>query len=79
MNEATHSTLRALAGGFAGAALGGALGASNLVLPPLLGLEDPPDEQSPQTQARAVAWYVVGGLAAAGTVRLLARRSGTKD
>ena len=52
-----------------GALLGLAAGA--VVLPPLLGLGSAPSRRTTATAVMTVAWYTVGGLAAAGTARLL--------
>jgi hypothetical protein len=48
-----------------GAVLGllGGLGAA--LLPPVLGLGQPPHRKTPVTQLMTVAWYLIGGLAAA--------------
>jgi hypothetical protein len=48
-----------------GAALGAAAGIGAVVLPPFLGLGSRPASRTPQTAAMTVAWYLVGGLAAA--------------
>lgn len=48
-----------------GVALGLAGGAGALVLPRPLGLGDPPSSDRIANQIMTVAWYVVGGLAAA--------------
>jgi hypothetical protein len=56
-----------------GAILGliGGLGAA--LLPPVLGLGQPPHRKTPYTHILTVAWYVLGGIAAAATFRALAR------
>jgi len=54
-----------------GAALGSAAGVGAVVLPPLLGLGSDPSRRTPQTKAMTVAWYLAGGLAAAGVFSLL--------
>jgi hypothetical protein len=54
-----------------GALLGLAAGAGAVVLPPLLGLGSAPSRRTTATAVMTVAWYTVGGLAAAGTARLL--------
>jgi hypothetical protein len=59
---------------FRGAALGAAAGVGGALLPPKLGLGHQPDEETPATQAMTVAWYLVGGLAAAAVASRLARR-----
>lgn len=56
-----------------GAALGLAAGVGGVVLPPLVGLGSAPSGRTAATAAMTVAWYAVGGLAAAGTARLLSR------
>lgn len=58
---------------FRGAALGAAAGVGGAFLPPVLGLGHQPDEETPVTQAMTVAWYLVGGLAAAAVARKLAQ------
>ena len=57
-----------------GAALGAAAGIGAVVLPPLMGLGSAPSRRTPQTKAMAFAWYLAGGLAAAGAWSLLLRR-----
>lgn len=59
-----------------GAALGLAAGAGALVLPRRMGLGDPPRSTSPANQLMTVAWYLIGGLAAAAASRsgMLARQ-----
>jgi hypothetical protein len=54
-----------------GAILGllGGLGAA--LLPPMLGLGRKPVQRTPQTMAMTVAWYTLGGLAAAATQMVL--------
>lgn len=56
-----------------GAALGllGGLGAA--LLPPVLGLGQPPHRKTPFTQILTVAWYLLGGLAAAATYDAVSR------
>jgi len=54
-----------------GALLGLAAGLGAVFLPEPLGLGRQPTERPPVTQAMTVAWYVVGGLAAAATYRAL--------
>lgn len=56
-----------------GAALGLAAGIGGVVLPPLVGLGSAPSGRTAATAAMTVAWYAIGGLAAAGTARLLSR------
>jgi hypothetical protein len=48
-----------------GIALGLTAGLGAILLPKPLGLGDPPDAHRPETQLMTVAWYVIGGLAAA--------------
>lgn len=57
-----------------GAALGLAAGVGALVLPQRLGLGDPPKSELLSNQVMTVAWYLVGGLAAAWTARCLAAK-----
>jgi predicted nicotinamide N-methyase len=57
-----------------GAALGIAAGVGALVLPQKLGLGDPPKSELLSNQVMTVAWYVLGGLAAAWTARCLAEK-----
>lgn len=57
-----------------GAALGLAAGACALLLPPKLGLGTPPKSELLSNQVMTVAWYVLGGLAAAWTAQCLAAR-----
>ncbi|WP_324672570.1 hypothetical protein [Hymenobacter sp. GOD-10R] len=53
-----------------GALLGLAAGVGGVVLPGPLGLGKAPSNRTPQTKLMTVAWYLVGGLAAAGASRL---------
>ncbi len=55
-----------------GAMIGLGAGVGTALLPPALGLGHPPNERAPQTQIMTVAWYVAGGLIAAGAARWLA-------
>ena len=48
-----------------GIALGLAAGAGALILPRRMGLGDPPRSDQFDNQVMTVAWYVIGGLAAA--------------
>jgi hypothetical protein len=57
-----------------GAALGLAAGACALVLPQKLGLGAPPKSELLSNQVMTVAWYVLGGLAAAWTAQCLAEK-----
>ncbi|UYZ58679.1 hypothetical protein [Hymenobacter latericus] len=56
-----------------GAALGVAAGVGGVLLPGPMGLGDGPSNRTPQTQLMTVAWYTLGGLAAAGMSRLWSR------
>jgi hypothetical protein len=49
----------------AGSAAGLLAGIGGLALPRRLGLGDPPRSWRPTTQAMTIAWYLIGGLAAA--------------
>jgi hypothetical protein len=53
--------------------LGAGLGA--VLLPKSLGLDEEASNRTPATQAMTVAWYVVGGLAAAAVFRWLKSRN----
>ena len=57
-----------------GAALGLLAGIGALVLPQKLGLGDPPKSELLSNQVMTVAWYVIGGLAAAWTAQCLAEK-----
>lgn len=57
-----------------GAALGSAAGIGAVVLPPLMGLGSAPSRRTPQTKAMTFAWYLAGGLAAAGVWSLVQNR-----
>ena len=57
-----------------GAAMGLAAGVGALIAPQKLGLGDPPHSDLLSNKVMTVAWYVVGGLAAAWTAQCLARR-----
>jgi hypothetical protein len=54
-----------------GLVLGLAAGVGAVLLPPRLGLGDPPGERRPLTPMLTIAWYTTGGLAAAVVARLL--------
>lgn len=54
-----------------GALLGLAAGVGAVVLPPWAGLPSAPTNRTRATQLATVAWYTVGGLAAAAASRLL--------
>jgi hypothetical protein len=58
-----------------GVALGLAAGAGALVLPRPLGLGDPPKSDQLANQIMTVAWYLIGGLAAAAAGQGLQRSS----
>jgi hypothetical protein len=58
-----------------GAALGLAAGIGGLMLPGPMGLGEAPSNRTPQTQAMTVAWYLIGGLAAAAASRLWSQSS----
>jgi len=57
-----------------GAVMGLLAGLGALFLPERLGLGTPPKSERLSNQVMTVAWYVVGGLAAAATADCLARR-----
>ena len=57
-----------------GAALGALAGIGALMLPQRLGLGAPPKSELLSNQVMTVAWYMLGGLAAAWTARCLAGR-----
>jgi hypothetical protein len=61
-----------------GAALGLAAGACALLLPQKLGLGNPPKSELLSNQVMTVAWYVLGGLAAAWTAQCLAEKRAEK-
>jgi hypothetical protein len=75
--NALYYSLVGTAGGLGalarGTALGLAAGVGALALPGPLGLGSRPTNRTPATQVMTVAWYLVGGLAAAGASTLLAR------
>ncbi|MDB5263656.1 MAG: hypothetical protein JWQ14_2939 [Adhaeribacter sp.] len=54
-----------------GAALGALAGVGGVVLPGPLGLGTEPSGRTPQTKVMTVAWYLLGGLAAAALSRTL--------
>lgn len=58
-----------------GGLLGVAAGLGGILLPPMLGLRAKPVARTTETKAMTVAWYLVGGLAAAAAVHLLARET----
>jgi hypothetical protein len=57
-----------------GAALGLLAGIGALVLPQKMGLGTPPKSELLSNRAMTVAWYLIGGLAAACTAQWLAER-----
>lgn len=57
-----------------GLGLGAAMGLAAVALPPALGLGKTPAAGTPRTAALTVAWYVLGGLAAAATYQALSAR-----
>lgn len=57
-----------------GIAMGVLAGIGALVLPQRLGLGDPPRSELLSNQIMTVAWYTIGGLAAAATAKWLAGR-----
>lgn len=59
-----------------GAAMGLLAGIGALVLPQRLGLGAPPRSDLLSNQVMTVAWYTIGGIAAAATSQWLARRPG---
>lgn len=61
-----------------GAALGLLAGIGALTLPKKMGLGDPPKSDLLSNQVMTVAWYVIGGLAAACTAQCLATRRAEK-
>lgn len=56
-----------------GLLLGLAAGVGAVVLPPLMGLGRSPGARAPLTPALTIAWYTVGGLAAAAAASLASR------
>jgi hypothetical protein len=59
-----------------GIAMGLAAGAGALVLPRRIGLGDPPRSEHIPNQIMTVAWYLIGGVAAAAVGRGLRRMVG---
>jgi hypothetical protein len=47
-----------------GLLLGLAAGVGGVVLPPLMGLGNPPHRKAPYTQLMTIAWYTLGGIVA---------------
>lgn len=62
-----------------GAALGLGAGLGALALPGPLGLGSRPTNRTGATRVMTVAWYLLGGLAAAGVSALIARRGESED
>lgn len=58
-----------------GTALGLAAGIGALVLPEKMGLGAPPKSELLSNQVMTVAWYLIGGLAAAATAQWMDRRA----
>ena len=56
-----------------GAVFGLLAGLGAALLPPAMGLGQQPHRRTPFTQLLTIAWYFLGGLAAAGAYRLAAR------
>lgn len=54
-----------------GALLGFGAGVGAVVLPEPMGLGSEPTRRTPATQVMTIAWYTIGGLAAAATFRAL--------
>lgn len=57
-----------------GALLGILAGLGTVFLSPVLGLGRQPRQHTPATQLMTIAWYLIGGLAAAATARQFASR-----
>jgi len=57
-----------------GAALGLAAGLGAVMLPKPMGLDDRPSNKTMETKIMTVGLYIVGGLVAAGVMKLLARK-----
>lgn len=57
-----------------GAALGAVAGIGALTLPERMGLGTPPHSESRRNQILTIAWYMLGGLAAAAAATALRRR-----
>ena len=62
-----------------GATLGLAAGIGGVVLPGPLGLGEDASARTPQTKAMTVAWYLIGGLAAAAVSRLLLKKPSVEE
>jgi hypothetical protein len=57
-----------------GTALGLAAGVGCVLLPPVMGLGRQPHRRAPYTQLMTIAWYTVGGIAAALAATAMSRR-----
>jgi hypothetical protein len=62
-----------------GAALGLAAGLGGVLLPGPLGLGEEPSGRTPQTKVMTVAWYLLGGLAAATLSRTLFEKPSVEE
>lgn len=62
-----------------GAALGMAAGIGGVLLPGPLGLGEEPSGRTPQTKVMTVAWYLLGGLAAAALSRTLFEKPSVEE
>jgi hypothetical protein len=62
-----------------GAALGLAAGVGGVLLPGPLGLGTEPSGRTPQTKVMTVAWYLLGGLAAATLSRMLFEKPSVEE
>lgn len=62
-----------------GVVLGTAAGFGALKIPPQIGLGEPPHSNSRRNQVMTVAWYVLGGLAAAAVANALNKSSRPDD
>lgn len=56
-----------------GILLGLAAGIGGVLLPPILGLGSRPSARTMQTSLMTVAWYTIGGIAAATAARLISK------
>lgn len=57
-----------------GALLGLAAGVGAVALPPLMKLGEAPSNRTRSTQAMAVGWYLLGGLVAGVTYRMMSKK-----
>lgn len=62
-----------------GAVLGAAAGIGGVVLPGPMGLGEAPSGRTPQTKAMTIAWYLIGGLAAAALSRALFEKPSVEE